>query len=196
MTRPITDFKFTEAEYAQFLAGEEIWRDIPEYKGLYQASNIGRIKSLSRYIKNPIHGIMKIKERMLHQFINPQGYYQVQIYNDGTKKSFPTHKLIAMAFLGHIPCGYELVINHINFTPTDNRIENLEIVTQRENGNLKHKIHSSKYTGVGWNKYHRKWRSYIEINGKFKHLGYFHFEEEAHEAYEKALDIVNSQKSN
>ena len=93
-----------------------------------------------------------------------------------------------IAFLNHIPRGLELVVNHKNFIRTDNRVENLEIVTNRENCNKKHLKSSSQYVGVSWAGDRKKWFSSIAIDGKLKNLGRFKTELEAHEAYQNALE--------
>jgi len=132
---------------------------------------------------------------------NPSGYnrpnYQTQkkhklIVKNKIQKNRVVHQLVAEAFLNHVPCGYDLVINHINFNKLDNRIENLEIVTARENTNQKHIPHTSKYTGVSWYKNYNKWRAQIWINGKPKCLGYFNNEHDAYLVYQEKLEqIIN-----
>lgn len=94
---------------------------------------------------------------------------------------------MAETFYGHVPCGYELVIDHIDTNPLNNNLDNLRIVPQRVNSNHKHIKSSSKYTGVCWDKMYNKWKSAIYINGKNIHLGVFDNELEASEYYENAL---------
>lgn len=171
----------------------EIWKDIPNYEGMYQASSLGNIKSLSREIwctRN--NGYSVRKERILKNSINDMGYKMVGISKDNKSKTRKTHQLVAEAFLNHIPCGYRLVVNHKNFIRTDNRVENLEIVTVRENCNMKHLKSSSKYTGVCWEKDTSKWTSQIHVNGVKKKLGRFKTEEEASEYYENALIAIKN----
>jgi len=148
----------------------EIWKTIEKYPD-YQISNLGNVKSLK-------FG----KEKILKQWIDDLGYCRVDLI-----KNEKVHQLVAIAFLNHNPCKYKLVINHKNFNRQDNRVENLEIVTQRENANRAHIKSSSKYVGVSWHKGSKKWMSRIVINGKRKHLGYFFEEIEASNAYQNAL---------
>ena len=131
--------------------------------------------------------------RLLIPCFSNNGYLHVTLSKSNRRITKLIHKLSAMAFFGHIPCGYKLVINHINLIKTDNRIQNLEIVTTRENTNLKHIPHSSKYTGVSRiNEY--KWRSRITYGGKLVYLGRFSNEYDAHLAYERKLAEINLNK--
>ncbi|AKG94207.1 HNH homing endonuclease [Polaribacter phage P12002L] len=160
---------------------QEIFKTIPNYEGLYQVSDLGSVKSL-----------IYSKERILNQNNDKDGYLLVSLYKDKKAKRFKVHQLVAMAFLNHEPCGLKLVINHINFNKADNRVGNLEIVTNRQNSNQKHLKSSSKYVGVYWNKANNKWKSSIRIGKNKKYLGYFINEYNAHLAYQKALkDIIN-----
>ena len=158
---------------------EEIWKDIPVAEGSYQVSNLGRIKSLNfKGGKN---------EKIMTNSKHRDGYLKIAIYINNKPKTFQVHQLVAMAFLNHIPCGHKLVVNHINFNKTDNRVENLEIITSRKNCNKKHLKSKSKYTGVSYDKSTKKWKSRINLNRKEVFLGLFDTEEEAYEYYKKAL---------
>ncbi len=106
-------------------ADEEEWKDIIGYEGKYQVSNLGRIKSLCRVVQRKNGHIQTINERILKPTISNKGYYMVSL--DG--KTYTVHRLEALAFLGKS----KLTVNHINGIKTDNRIENLEFVTHKEN---------------------------------------------------------------
>jgi len=99
------------------------------------------------------------------------------------------HQLVAIAFLNHIPCGHELVVDHIDNDPTNNNIENLQIVTNRQNCS-KDRKGKSIYTGVHWNK--KYWVASITINKKRFHLGSFDCEIKASKVYKKALSDYNN----
>lgn len=178
---------------------KEVWKDIPEYEGLYQVSNLGNVMSLSRdKLSRNRNGFFKFttKEKLLKLFIDDKGYYMVKLYNKSIKKTLKVHKLVAITFLNHKPNGYVLVIDHIDNNKTNNKLENLQIITQRENAS-KDRKGTSKYTGVSWNKIHNKWESYITINKKRKFLGYYVNELEASEVYKNKvneLKKINNEK--
>lgn len=156
----------------------EIFKDIPGYEGMYQVSNLGCVKSLER--KGKTKGrILKQRKR--------NGYFRVNFSVKQVHKTFQVHQLVAMAFLNHNPCGFELVVDHINNIKTDNRLENLQLISVRENTSKDKKGGTSKYIGVTFHKLTNKWQSCIYINGKYKHLGLFINEKDAHLTYQKAL---------
>jgi AAA15 family ATPase/GTPase len=158
---------------------KEIFKDIPNYEGCYQVSNLGNVKSF--YFR---------KESILKPKKNKGGYHIVCLYKDYKSKQFQVHQLVAMAFLNHVPNGSDMVVNHINFIRTDNRLVNLEIVNQRTNTNRAHLPSSSKYIGVSWNKKDKVWFSQIRINKKLHHLGSFKCELKASEAYQNKLKQI------
>ena len=154
----------------------EIWKEVKDYPD-YQISNFGNVKSLK-------YG----KEKILKKGVDTVGYLMINLSFNGIQKTRNIHQLVAEAFLNHIPNGFELVINHINFNKADNRVENLEIVTTRENSNRKHLKSSSQFVGVSWSKENKKWRAQISVNRKLIHLGYFTTEKEASNTYQKYLN--------
>lgn len=157
---------------------KEIWKDVVGYEGLYEVSNLGRVKSLVRK--------WCIKEIIMMGGIDGSGYRSFGLsknYKSTTKKA---HKLVAEAFLGHTPCGLELVVDHINNVKTDNRLSNLQIVTSRENAS-NYKRGSSKYTGVSYVGQSKRWRSNIYINGTSEYLGLYETELKASNAYQNRL---------
>lgn len=168
---------------------KEIFKDIKGYEGLYQISNLGNVKSLSSEGKKG-KGNYARKESILKGCVNGSGYLNVVLYKDGRTTSRHIHQLVAISFLNHKPCGFKLVVNHIDLNPLNNNINNLEIVTQRENANRKHLKSTSKYVGVHWCKTKCKWISSIRINGKLKFLGHFNNEHTAHLAYQKELKNI------
>lgn len=172
---------------------KEIFKDIPEYEGLYQVSNLGRVKSLKRKIKNSQGiGFRTIKERILKSSPGGGGLLQLELSRSSKGKHFKVHQLVAIVFLNHKPNRYKgLVVDHINNINTDNRLLNLQLITHRENCSKDKKHCSSKYTGVHFNKKLKKWRSIIYLNGKSKNLGVFTEELKAAEAYKNELKKLN-----
>ncbi|MBE9490945.1 MAG: HNH endonuclease [Bacteroidetes bacterium] len=170
---------------------KEIWKDVPGYEGFYQASSLGRIKGLDRLKWNRFKYYIH-KGRILKPSLSKNGYLRVQLCLNNKIKYKNIHQIIAITFLNHIPNGRIDVVNHINFNKQDNRVENLEITTTRENSNKKHLKSVSKYIGVGWHKATNKWYASITIKGKNKWLGVYSKEYDAHLAYQKALkEIIN-----
>jgi hypothetical protein len=161
----------------------EIWKDIPGYEGIYQVSNLGNVKSLGNDRTR--------KEKILKPVINGIGYFNVRLCKNGIPKTITVHKLVAITFLNNISFSRFIVVDHINNNPLDNRFENLQIITNRENLSKDKKNKTSKYTGVSWNKKANKWHSRLNIKNKAIHLGYFNCELAAHIAYiNKLKEIV------
>lgn len=175
--------KFTEIELKN-----EIWKDIPGYEELYQISNLGRVKSLEREILRRYKVLAK--EKILKSNISKDGYYKVSLCKDSKGKNYKVHQLVAMAFLNHIPCGREIEVNHKDEDKTNNRLENLELLTYEEHLKFTYRNATSKYIGVCFNKKTNKWLSAIKINGKSKGLGSFKTELEAYEARKKAEEFI------
>lgn len=112
---------------------KEIWKDIPEYEGLYQASNLGRIKSLERFRKGKNGSLVTVTERILKPSITRNGYYQACLCKNSIGKQYRINRLVWIAFNGQIPENMQ--VNHINEIKSDNRLENLNLMTPKENTN-------------------------------------------------------------
>jgi hypothetical protein len=168
---------------------QEIWKDIPDYEGLYQVSNFGNVKSLERYVKGKVENRLQKENILSKRLVGNLGnqYYAVTLCNNKDRKQIKVSVLVAMAFLNHTPNGYVgFTVDHIDNNPLNNNVNNLQVITKRENSS-KDRKGISKYTGVTFNKKSNKWRSQIWINGKNKTLGSFDDELEAHRAYQKEL---------
>jgi len=108
----------------------EYWKDIKGYKGLYQVSNLGRIKSLERITKYQ-NSKRRVKEKIKGTFTGKKGYERVELSKNGQNRKYNVHTLVAKAFLNKKSEKSE--VNHINGVKTDNRVENLEWCTRSEN---------------------------------------------------------------
>ena len=165
---------------------EEIWKDIVGYESLYQVSNLGNVKSLPKE-QRCTNGYRVTKEKILKQSIDGRGYFNVVLYKNRTPKTTTIHKLVAITFLNHKTDGTtKLVVDHIDNNQKNNCLDNLQIITHRQNIS-KDRTGFSKYTGVSWHKTRNKWVAQIKINGRLKYLGLFKCELVAHIAYQNKL---------
>ena len=120
---------------------DEIWKDIKGYEGLYQVSNLGRVKSLNReeILKNRWngHNIRKLKGRILKPHLDGKGeYYQICLCKNGKPKNLLLHRIVAENF---IHCeNLKLDVNHKDGNKKNNCVDNLEFITRSEN--LKHAL--------------------------------------------------------
>lgn len=109
---------------------QEKWAPVKGFEGIYEVSSLGNVRSCDRYTYNSL-GI-----KMFHSGIpkrthlNNYGYETVILSRNGKGKTFSVHRLVADAFIG-IPDG--MVVNHIDGDTTNNSLENLEVITQKEN---------------------------------------------------------------
>lgn len=165
----------------------EIWKDIKGYEGLYQISDLGRLKSLSRLTKNR-WGKYLLKERIVKGYSSKEGYISVKLTKNKKETSFKIHSLVCSAFLNYVNSKTDdLVIDHVNNIKSDNRLSNLQIITNRLNCSKDVKNKTSKYTGVCWDSSRKKWHSKIKKQGKTCFLGRYDNEYDAHLAYQNAL---------
>lgn len=173
----------------------EKWLPIKGYEGIYNVSSHGRVKSLSRTSVGKDLSTMTIKERILKLNIIglvSEQYFSVNLCRKGKCKTKTVHQLVAIAFLDHKPNGLKIVVDHKDNNKLNNHIDNLQIISNRENTSKDKKGCSSKYTGVYLHKRTKKWRAAIYVNGKSKHLGLFNCELEASESYQKKLKEINN----
>lgn len=115
----------------------EVWKDIQDYEGYYQVSNLGRVKSLDRYIYNYRGGKALRKGIILKLGDNGKGYLILDLMKEGKRQSVKVHRLVAKAFIPNP--NNKPQTNHIDGIKTNNYYMNLEWCTQSENT-----IHSYK----------------------------------------------------
>lgn len=177
------------------LVCQEEWRDVPNYEGYYQASNLGRIRSIKRTILTK-KGFRKIKGFIINPYVNKKNrYYSFSVSVCNVKKTINVHSFVYYAFnrLASVKKGY-FVIDHIDNNPLNNKIENLQLVTNRINGSKDRINGTSKYVGVYWRKDRSIWQSQISINKKVIKILTHKNEELCLKAYQEALlniDLYN-----
>jgi len=164
--------------------GIEVWKDVPEYKGHYQVSNLGNFRSLN-YQNLGKKKILK-KTPKGHKTLKQKIRFNVSLSKNKKQKKMAVSQVVAMAFLKHKPNGFKLVVDHIDNNPSNDRLYNLQVITNRQNCS-KDRVGKSKYVGVHWNKKDKRWVSQITYGNKTKYLGGFKTEIEAAQAYQKEL---------
>lgn len=159
----------------------ETWRNVLGFENLYLISDLGNIKSIKR------NGTIK-NDKIIKGSDNGYGYKKVILSN---KKKYTKyiHILVAEAFLNYKTNKGKICVDHINNNKYDNRLENLQIITPRENV---HRIKKNKEIGVY--EQNGKFRSIIYHNKKSIHLGYFKTKEEALEAYNNKLNQIKNER--
>ena len=112
---------------------EEIWKDVVGYEGYYQVSNLGRVRSLDRIASNG----RKIKGKILSTKVNTPPYYpRVSLSVNGKMKLVQVHRLVAQAFVYNPDPEHKTQVGHKDESRTNNRADNLEWVTPKENSNM------------------------------------------------------------
>lgn len=111
----------------------EEWRDVPGWEGLYQVSDLGRVKSLERVIQDVTGKVLVKKERILNRKPSKStGYKYTTLTLNGTSQVIPVHRLVALAF--HPNPSRLPLVRHLNDIKTDNRAVNLAWGTPSDNG--------------------------------------------------------------
>lgn len=110
---------------------DEIWKDVKGYEGLYQVSNLGRIKSLDRHFIRSNNKSFTYKGKILKGSLDTKGYIQIELKGNGQRDIRALHRLIAIAFIPNPENKPQ--IDHLDGNKTNNKVTNLEWVTCREN---------------------------------------------------------------
>ena len=108
-----------------------MWKDIPGYEGLYQASDMGEIKSIRRWVNNGQPSGRYVEEKILKPVLSGRGYEQVMLRKNGKSVHQYVHRLVALTFLAN-PSNKK-AINHKDGNKRNNSVNNLEFVSYSEN---------------------------------------------------------------
>lgn len=161
---------------------EEIWKDIPDTNGLYQVSSIGRIRSYNhKEGRQPNPKIMKTS-------CDTKGYPLYKICQNGKGMTKKIHRLVAKVFIDDTKP--HLMVNHKDGNKKNNKVDNLEWVSSRENKThgMRMKQKSSTYPGVSFDKSRSKWNASLFFNSKHMYVGRFNAELDAY------IAVVNKSK--
>lgn len=135
---------------------KEIWKDIKNYEGRYQISNMGRVKSLFRKVKTVSGYYITVQEKILKQTVDNTGYYVVSLWKNNKHLRAHIHRLVAETFIFNH--NNKPFINHIDGDKLNNNVSNLEWCTPKENN-----IHAYQY---GLNPSRKKVNQY-DLKGNF-----------------------------
>jgi hypothetical protein len=148
---------------------EEVWKDVVGFDKCYRVSNLGNVFSCK-------------SNKLMKKNINNRGYERVTLLDN---KQYSVHRLVCLSFFGDIPDNK--VVNHKNGIKTDNRLDNLELISQRENCIHYHSKNKLKKIVLKTCIRYEKW---MVINGVNRRIGRFKTEEEAMNAYLNKLHII------
>lgn len=162
----------------------ENWIEIKGYNGKYLISDLGNVKTKHK------NGTKTISKGSISK---STGYYRKTLCNNGNKKVYEIHRLVAYSFLNHTPNGLRSVVDHIDNNKLNNKVSNLQIITQRLN-TQKDRVNKNNILGVKKNK--GKFESKIKINGNTVYLGLFNTDIEAGAIYQKANNNLSAYNGN
>ena len=143
---------------------EEIWKDIEGYEGTYQVSNLGRVRSLDRYVPFGTNSsrLRKISGKVLKQQPHNKGYCVAQLSKDSKLSLYLVHRLVATAFIPN-PMNKEMV-NHKDGNKQNNNADNLEWATRQENED--HAFRTGLKKCLGPDHMHAMCEAAAKVNGR------------------------------
>ncbi len=132
--KPMLDHHYSKnSHHPEFSFAFEQWKPVKNFEGLYEVSDLGRIKSLKRVVERKgEQGNLSVNEIIRYGYITPKGYSRIQLSKDGKPYNLMLHIIVALSWIGEKPFENSQ-INHKNGNKVDNRPENLEWVTPSEN---------------------------------------------------------------
>jgi hypothetical protein len=182
----------------------EIWKDVKDFTGMYEVSNLGNIRSVTRQVLCRNNCVKMVNGKILRQQINRRGYSIIGLSLGDNPKTFSVHQLVATAFIPNFCQSTEL--NHIDGNKQNNAATNLEISNGSHNQlhavrtGLKTKMGKSRFNNVTYVKNPKackRWAASIRHDGKSSY-GWktFHTEEEAAHYVDTLLDNINDTSRN
>lgn len=136
----------------------ERWKDVLGHEGDYEVSDLGRVRSVYKVVEKRNGGTYTRVSKVLRSARNADGYLKCALSTVGVLKSYHVHRLVAKAFLGDAPKGYE--VDHINGVRDDNRLENLRwmekiahLKDSWRRGQMKNSVH---YGEKNWKSCYKK----------------------------------------
>ena len=150
----------------------EIFKDIPNYEGLYQVSDLGNVKSVKK--------LMILKPTLSGKYLT------VKLYSNKKGITFTVHSLVVLVFLD-FKSNYLKVIDHKDNNPLNNKLDNLQIISQRKNVIKNTNRGSSELVGVSYSEIRGGYLSNIFYDKKLVFLGVFKSEKTAHITYKNEL---------
>lgn len=175
------------------LVCQEEWRDVPNFEGFYQVSDLGRIKSSGKRHSN--NGNIYLKQPfVLKQITYNKKYNYLCVNLSKNRKStrFQLHKIVAMAFLEHIPDGTnKIVVDHKNTIGNDNKLSNLQLLSNRKNisKDAKNKTGHNNIFKTG-----KMFRVCATLNNKRLNFGSYEDLETALSVRDKILRLIEKNK--
>lgn len=161
---------------------QEIWKDVFGYEGLYQVSNLGRVKSLERKVWNG-YSYRTQKSKIISYSINSHGYVIVNLYKNNDRKHYQIHRLVAIAFIENPE--YKPEVNHKDGIKINCYESNLEWCTHSENN-----IHSYRELG----RKHAMKDKFGALHHNSKKIVQFDMNGSKLNTYESARDILRCLK--
>ena len=156
-----------------------------------EVTRCGRVRRVKKEWLNATLKKFKIGEVDFDKLKLGRGYKIVGVQIKGLKaKTARVQQLVASVFLGYKFQGHKLVVDHIDSNKLNNNLNNLRLISNRENLSKERTIKSGLPTGVSFYKPNKKYRATIVINNKQNYLGYFKTPEEASEAYQNKLNSI------
>lgn len=125
---------------------DEIWKDIPGYEGMYQVSDYGNVRAVTRTILTSNHQLRTYQGHLIPSHSNRSGYQRVTLYKNNKSKMQQVHQLVLKAFVG--PCPENWICRHFpDRSPSNNKLDNLSWGTKEQNNGQDRVIHGTDNRG-------------------------------------------------